>query len=794
VTCPSCRFDATVDARFCPRCGTPLAHSDSGAPSATRTISSADRGFIPGRTVAGRYRLIEIVGRGGMGVVFKAEDTRLRRTVALKLLPDGYGQSSEARERFLREARSAAILDHPNICPVHEVDTADGAMFLTMAFVEGRSLKDTITEGRLPIGALSEIALQIAEGLKAAHEKGVVHRDIKPANIMLSREGQVRITDFGLASLEGGVGLTEPHTILGTAPYMSPEQVRGEKAGPPSDVWSYGCTLFEMATGRRPFQADRSDAVLGKILHDEVPRPSTIRADIPASLEEIILTCLRKDPAGRYPDAGALVQALKRERARAAALEGATGSPRGSAPSLAVLPFADMSPAKDHEYFGEGLAEELIHALARIQGIRVVARTSAFATKGMNLDVRTIAKMLDVGAVLEGSIRKAGNRLRVTVQLIDAETGHHVWSERFDREERDVFDIQDEISHAIVEHLKVTLLADEKSALRKRPTADPEAYNLYLKGLYFAARPSPESIGKALDFFQQAIARDPDFALAHVGVAFVFVALGILNFAPPAETFPKVKAALAQAFSLDPDLAEGHGIAAVLAFWYEWNWSAAEEGFRRVLAANPGDAMSHGNYAFLLMSQRRFDDSIREINQALMIDPLMPLLYAWSMALHNAAGRYNEALEEFSKVMQIDPSLALAYLHAGMALAQKGQLDEAIETFEKGRRLVDFKDWDDGWLAICYRRKGDTEKAARIEADMIEKGKTSPAFPMSLAFVAAGTGDMDGAFGWLDRAFETRDILMPFVHLYSEMMVPELTRDPRFEGVLRRMNLLDVRQ
>jgi TolB-like protein/Tfp pilus assembly protein PilF/predicted Ser/Thr protein kinase len=793
VICPSCRFDAIGDARFCPRCGAPLAHPDNGTPSATRAVFSSDPGDIPGRTVAGRYRLLKFVGRGGMGVVFKAEDTRLQRTVALKLLPDGSGQSPEARERFLREARAAAILDHPNICPVHEVDTADGAMFLTMAFVEGRSLKDRITEGPLPIAALTEIALQIAEGLKAAHEKGVIHRDIKPANIMLSREGQARITDFGLASLEGGTDLTQPHTILGTAPYMSPEQIRGEKAGPPSDVWSFGCTLFEMATGRRPFQADRGDAVLIQILHDEVPRPSAIRADIPAGLEEIILRCLRKDPAGRYPDAGALVQALKKERARAAAVEGATASPRGSPPSLAVLPFADMSPAKDHEYFGEGLAEELIHALARIQGIRVVARTSAFALKGMNLDVRTIAKMLDVGAVLEGSIRKAGNRLRVTAQLIDAGTGYHVWSERFDREERDVFDIQDEISHAIVEHLKVTLLADEKSALRKRSTADPEAYDLYLKGLYFVARLSPESLGKALDFFQQAIARDPTFALAHAGVALVFSALGIMNFAPPTETYPRAKSALAQAFSLDPDLAEAHGIAAVLAFWYEWNWSAAEEGFRRVLCANPGDAMSHGNYAFLLMSRRRFDDSIREIKQALMIDPLMPLFYAWSMALHNAVGRYDEALEEFAKVMQIDPAFALAYFHAAMALAQKGLLDQAIETFEKGRTLVSFRDWDDGWLVICYRRKGEIEKAARLEADMLEKSKTSPASPVSLAWNAAGAGDMDAAFRWLDMAFEKRDILMPFVHIYSELMAPELTRDPRFEGVLRRMNLLDVR-
>jgi tetratricopeptide (TPR) repeat protein len=344
-----------------------------------------------------------------------------------------------------------------------------------------------------------------------------------------------------------------------------------------------------------------------------------------------------------------------------------------------------------------------------------------------------------------------------------------------------------------VEHLKITLLSDEKSALRKRSTADPEAYNLYLKGLYFAARPSPESIGRALGCFQQALAADPTFALAHVGVAFLFSALGIMNFAPPTETYPKAKAALAQAFSLDPDLAEAHGIAALLAFWYEWNWSAAEEGFRRVLGASPGDGMSHGYYAFLLMSQRRFDDSIREIKQALMIDPLMPLFYAWSMAIHNGAGRHDEALEEFAKVMQIDPTFALAYFHAGIALAEKGRLDEAIETFEKGRTLVSFQDWDDGQLVVCYRRKGELEKADRLAADLLEKGKTSPASPLALAWVAAGAGDMDAAFRWIDMAFEKRDVLMPFVHIYSETTAPELTRDPRFEDVLRKMNLLQFR-
>ena len=323
-------------------------------------------------------------------------------------------------------------------------------MFLTMAFIEGRSLKERIAEGPLPLIEVLNIAVQVSEGLEAAHEKGVVHRDVKPANIMLNREGQARITDFGLASLEGGADLTRPQTVLGTAAYMSPEQVRGERTDGRTDIRSFGCTLFEMTTGRRPFAGEYAHDIRDGILNDAPPDPASLRADIPAGLAEVILKCLRKRPEDRFPDFDSLLEALQGEKVRRPSDAGEPAPPLDALPSVAVLPFVDMSTARDQDYFGEGLAEELIHALARIQGVRVVARTSVFALKGMKLDVREIGKMLDVRAILDGSVRKAGNRLRVTAQLIDARTGLHIWSERFDREECDVFEIQDEISLAIV--------------------------------------------------------------------------------------------------------------------------------------------------------------------------------------------------------------------------------------------------------------------------------------------------------------------------------------------------------
>jgi TolB-like protein/Flp pilus assembly protein TadD len=449
-----------------------------------------------------------------------------------------------------------------------------------------------------------------------------------------------------------------------------------------------------------------------------------------------------------------------------------------------------MSPDKDQDYFGEGIAEELIHAMSRIQGLHVVSRTSAFAFKGTNQDVREIGQTLNVKTILEGSIRKAGGRLRITAQLINIEDGYHLWSERFDREAVDIFAIQDEISLAIVESLKVTLRVGEKTALKKRSTDDPDAYNLYLKGLYFVARPSAEALGKALNFFQKALDRDPNFALAYAGMAQVFGSLGVMNLAPPAEMWPKAKAALKKAVSLDEDLAEAHTQIAAMALWFEWDWDAAEKSFDRALALNPGDAFSHGNYAWFLLSQKRFDEAIREAKKALALDPLMPLFYAWSVGLHTAAGRYDEALQEFAKAMEIDPKLGLAYFHAGFAYIQKGEFDTAIETLEKCKEFGVYPGWAETMLAFTYLSKGEKEKAARAFQDQLaEVEKTTPSF-VALAWQAAALGDFDQAFEFFDKAYETRDLLMPFVHVYTDLLVPALKRDPRFNELLTKMKLV----
>jgi TolB-like protein/lipoprotein NlpI len=767
------------------------AAGEGGGLSVTRSMPLPPGARRPGDLVGGRYKILGRAGEGGMGVVYKAEDSKLRRTVALKFLPAAAALDPDAKKRFLREAQAAAALDHPNICPLYEIDEAGDGMFLTMAFVEGRSLKDRIAEGRLPLVEALAVAAQVGEGLKAAHGRGVVHRDIKPANIMLGREGQARVTDFGLASLEGGVEVTRPQTSLGTPAYMSPEQFRGERTDARADVWSFGCTLFEMTTGRRPFEGERIAEIRERVLNDAPPDPASLRADIPRGLADLILRCLRKRPEDRFPDFEAVLAALRSEGVSGApAAPAAAATPAGAVPSVAVLPFADMSPGKDQDYFGEGLAEEVIHALARLQGLRVVARTSAFALKGLKLDVREIGRTLGVGAVLEGSVRKAGDRLRVTAQLVDAATGMHLWSERYDREERDVFAIQDEITEAIVEHLKVTLLGGEKAALRRRSTSDTEAYNLYLKGLYFAARPDAASYAKALDFFRAAIDKDPGFAQAYAGAALVFASLGIINLAPPSEMWPKAKEYMQKALALDDELAEAHALAATLAFWFEWDWEAAGQSFDRALSLNPGDAMSHGQRGWYLLNRRRFDEAVREVKKALELDPLMPLFYAWSVGMHWSVGRPDEALREYARAMEIDPGLGLAHFHAGMAYFVTGRLDECAEALEKGKRFFAPPGWAEGTLGLAEIKRGNRDMAAkRLEEALEHKKVIKHISSVGIAWLAAGLGRLDLAFEHFDKAYNERDTLMAFIHIYVDVLSPSLAADPRFKALLAKMKL-----
>ena len=778
MICPSCHRDLADDSGACPACGWP--HAD---PSETR-LAPAD---APG-LFAGRYRRLRELGRGGMGVVWLAEDVHLRRPVALKFLSAELAAAPRARARFLREAQAAAALDSPYVCTVYEAGEADGRAYIAMAFIEGRSLRDRLAAGPLAVEDALAIARQIAEGLAQAHLRAVVHRDIKPANIMLAGDGTAKVTDFGLAHIEGSGESTRTAGVVGTLAYMSPEQAQGLSTDPRTDVWSLGCVIYEMLAGRAPFMSGTGQVDLHALLRG-APRPlGDCRPEAPAQLVAVIERCLQKDPQRRYPHAGAVLSDLRSMRIEAASDSGARPSlPR--VPSIAVLPFADMSPDRSQGYFAEGIAEELIHALTRVRGLRVVARTSAFALKDKGLDVREIGRTLDVDAVLEGSVRAAGSKLRVTAQLINVADGFHLWSERYDRDAGDIFGIQDELSLSIVEHLEVTLHVGEREALQKRSTADHEAYTLYLKGLYLAARPRPDLLQTALRFFREALARDPGFAKAHAGIALVYGILGNLNFAPPAESWHKAKAAVGQALAIDDQLPEAHTMAASVAFWYDWDWVAAEAGYRRALALKPGDAFTHADYAWFLSNRRRIEESLHEIGVALSLDPLMPLYYAFSVGLHAAAGRHEEALRMFGKALEIDPAFGLPYFHAGYAYASMGRFDEAEATLDAGARIAAHPGWSEAMLARIRLERGDRDGARRIVDEMIAQKAHNNVSPIGIMWALAVLGRIDEAIAWLARGIEERDSLVVFLHIYTEPMAPALARDERFQVILTRLGL-----
>ena len=623
----------------------------------------------------GPYRIVSQLGQGGMGVVYQAHDPRLDRHVAIKLLPPNLTRDEIAKQRFLQEAKAASALDHPNICTIFEInETGDGQLYLVMARYEGETLKERISKGSLDLNDAIDIATQVGNGLAKAHAAGIVHRDIKPANLMVTADGTVKILDFGLAKLTGTEGVTQTGTTVGTVAYMSPEQAKGQEVDHRTDIWSLGVVLYEMLAGQPPFQGENLLS-LAEAIRDSEPQPL---AGSSALVAPVIKRALIKNHEQRYQAMMALVHDLRTDSTPTV-----VGPPaaKQDIPSIAVLSFADMSPEKDQDYFCEGMAEEIINALAGLEGLQVSARTSSFKFKGQALDATEIGTQLKVSSILEGSVRKAGNRLRITAQLINVDDGFHLWSERYDRTMDDVFEVQDEITQSVVEKLKVKLLGGADTPLVKRPTDNVEAYNLILQGRYHLVRATEATLEKRLACFTQALALEPTYAQAQAGIATVQVFRGMVSLAAPHTVMPEAKEAALGALALDETAADAHLALAYVLHYYEWDWAGAEREYGRALALNPGDAQARTAYAGLLADTGRVDEAVAEARSAVERDPVSALPRFSLAQVFVAARRFEEAIAVAHAAIELDPSFPSSFQALGWGMVGLGRYDEAVEAF-----------------------------------------------------------------------------------------------------------------
>jgi len=722
-----------------------------------------------------------------MGAVYRAIDTSLGRDVAIKVLPADVAADPERLERFRREARALAALNHPNIVTVYSVEAAAGVHFLTMELVEGEALDRVLAGAAMPLERVREVAAAIVDALIAAHDKGIVHRDLKPANVVLSRSGKTKVLDFGLAKVQAGTQgdahthlATEIGAVMGTPAYMSPEQVSGLDVDQRTDIFSLGVLLYEMLTGVRPFSG-RSTAELATSILRDTPAPlQSLRAAVPADIARLVARCLEKDAAARFVCMADVQRALQSGVVPAAAGDSGT--------SIAVMPFKNLSSDPDSEFFSDGLAEEILNALAQIDGLRVAARTSSFSFKGKNVDLSEIGARLRVGTVLDGSVRRAGNRIRVTAQLIDVANGFQLWSERYDRELADIFDVQDEIARAIAVKLKVTLAASAPR-LVKPATSNLQAYELYLRGRALLLKRGRHAV-EGNECLRRATELDPEFAQAWAGLADSFTVNAYWCVSPPSESASRALTAARRAVELDPLSAEANSALAMPLLYWERDFDAAEAAFRRSAELNPNHTQGrvwHGLFS-LQWVRGRHDEGIAEIRAAYDADPLSAYaatLYALALA---GAGRTAEALPHARLGVERDPDAMLSYWTLGNVLTWHGAFEEATAAHERAIELSGRAGFPLTSAAVAYGAWGKRDEARALYDELLAARATKYVGCTMLAMAASAVGDIDDAMGFIRQACDEREPILLLTARGFPSLKP-LRADPRFADILRRLAL-----
>ncbi len=771
------------------------------------------------------FRVTEKLGAGGMGVVYKAFDTRLDRPVALKFLPDNMTQDSLALERFRREARAASALNHPGICTIYDIGEQDGREFIAMEFIDGETLRTHIDGKPLPLEEILKLGIQIAEALDAAHTEGIIHRDIKPANIFITKRGQAKVLDFGLAKLvpkgaamaEADLAVVTPDStsiagiISGTPSYMSPEQVRGDNLDPRTDIFSFGLLLYEMATGRQAFSGTTGGVIIEAVLTRSPVSARTINPDVPSILEEIINKALLKDRDQRYQHAADIRADLQRlERVidsgpisdrshlqstgehRAGNSTTQTGTLRATrvskiVDSLAVLPFENASRDPEHEYLSDGIAGSLINILATIPKLRVMAQSSVFRYKGRGIAPLVVGRELNVRAVLTGRIMQSGGSLRIGTELVDVATGSQLWGAQYDRKPGDIFAIQDEISDEISEKLRLRLSRSEKTRLTKRQTDDPEAYQLYLKGRHHWNRWTEDGFYRSIEYFQQAIKKDPGYALAYSGVADSYVLLGWNSYLPPNDAYPKGKIAATRALQLDPDLGEARTALSAVLWLHDWQWQEAQTEFKRSLALNPVYPTANHWYAEYLMTMGRHEEAIAKMKNSQELDPLSLIIsvaIGWAFYM---ARRYDHAFEQLWRTVELDPNYPVTYWILGLMHRKMARHELAIADGEKGVELSGGSPLMRAALAQTFATAGKREKAIQILGELTELTKHKYVAPYFFAGIHIGLGEDDRAIEYLEKSHEEHSHWLIYLHIDPSM--DALRSNPRFKDLLRRVGL-----